>query len=66
LVNQQLVKQQHLHKLLLILITAGIKLGYPAANTSSSSNCSWFGAVKTFNTQYQHVHGGVPTLGNGK
>jgi hypothetical protein len=31
--NQQLVKQQHLHKLLLILIkvTAGIKLGYPAA-----------------------------------
>jgi hypothetical protein len=48
--NQQLVKQQHLHKLLLTYqgITAGIKLGYPAAIPAvAAATVAGFGAVKT-------------------
>jgi hypothetical protein len=69
--NQQLVKQQHLHKLLLILIKVLqlVLLGYPAAipAVAAAATVAGFGAVKTLLIpKYQHADGGaIPTLGNG-
>jgi hypothetical protein len=46
-------------------ITAGIKLGYPAAIPAVAAATGWFCAVKTLLIpKYQHVLGGaIPTLG---
>jgi hypothetical protein len=68
--NQQLVKQQHSAQAVINTyqgITAGIKLGYPAAIPAVAATVAGFGAVKTLLIpKYQHADGGaIPTLGNG-